>query len=152
MTPGDEELYRKHGDRLMRLATALVGPSDAEDVFSAAVVRTLGSPRWSETKNKSAYLHRAVVNEAKRLFERTSNRKKRELLWASPDRLYPTEIHPEVTNAVAELSTQQRAAVFLTYWADLPGAEVAELLGVSVGTVRQHLSRARTALRRTLDA
>ena len=48
MTLGDEEFYRKHADSLLRLSYALVGPSDAEDIFATAVVRVLGSKRWPE--------------------------------------------------------------------------------------------------------
>jgi len=151
MTPEDEELYRKHGDRLLWMATTLVGPSDAEDVFASAIVRAMGAPGWYRVEYKEAYLHRSVVNEAKRLFERRSNRERRECLWASPERLYPSEIRPDVQDAVAHLSVQQRAVVFLTYWADLAGRDVAALLDVSEGTVRQHLTRARASLRRIID-
>ena len=53
---------------------------------------------------------------------------------------------------MASLSEQQRAVVFLTYWEDLAPAQVADLLGVSDGTVRKQLARARDQLRRILDA
>ena len=151
MTPEDEELYRKYGDRLVRLAAAIVGPSDAVDVLSTAMVTVFTSRRWHAVENKPGYLHRAVVNESRKVLGRRSRREQRERLWASPDRVYPTEVMPEVRDAVAELSARQRAVVFLTYWADLDGRSVAELLGVSEGTVRRHLTRARIALRRTLD-
>ncbi len=38
---GDDELYRKHAEDLIRLATGLVGQSDAADVVSAAVVDSI---------------------------------------------------------------------------------------------------------------
>jgi len=60
------------------------------------------------------------------------------------------EIEPEVAAAVARLSPQQRAVVFLTYWDDLDAATVANLLGVSEGTVRKQLGRARNKLREVL--
>lgn len=151
MRPEDEALYRKYADRLMRLAAALVGAGDAEDVFSSAVVRAMGSNSWDRVEHKGAYLHRSVVNEAKRLWERRSARQNRERLWASPARLYPSEVRPDVQDAVAELSVQQRAVVFLTYWADLDGRSVGEVLDISEGSVRQHLARAKASLRRKLD-
>jgi len=40
--------------------------------------------------------------------------------------------------------------VFLTYWDDLDAATVANLLGVSEGTVRKQLGRARNKLREVL--
>ncbi|MGI8516877.1 MAG: RNA polymerase sigma factor [Acidimicrobiia bacterium] len=57
---------------------------------------------------------------------------------------------PEVARAVSALSTQQRAVVFLTYWDDLDVEAVAELLGVTAGTVRKQLARARAHLREVL--
>ncbi len=61
------------------------------------------------------------------------------------------EIDPDVAMAVmAVLSPQQRAAVFLTYWEDLDVRSVAELLGVSEGSVRKQLGRARSRLREVL--
>lgn len=49
--------------------------------------------------------------------------------------------------AVDGLSAQQRAVIVLTYWQDLEPKAVAELLGVSEGTVRKQLARARQKLR-----
>lgn len=60
------------------------------------------------------------------------------------------ELMPEVARAVAALSPQQRAVVFLTYWDDLDAITVADLLGVSAGTVRKQLGRARGRLRKVL--
>jgi DNA-directed RNA polymerase specialized sigma24 family protein len=57
----------------------------------------------------------------------------------------------DVIEAVLKLSTRQRAAVLLTYWADLSPAGVADRLGTSEGSVRRHLARARAHLRRILD-
>jgi RNA polymerase sigma-70 factor (ECF subfamily) len=57
----------------------------------------------------------------------------------------------EVWDTVASLSARQRAVVFLTYWADLDGRGVAEMLGISEGSVRRHLHLARETLRRRLD-
>ena len=66
-------------------------------------------------------------------------------LWAIP------EVRPEVLAAVRQLSPRQRAVVVLTYWEDLAPDEVASILGTSQGSVKQHLARARSKLRRVLD-
>jgi len=46
---------------------------------------------------------------------------------------------------------QQRAVIHLTYWEDLTPSVVATRLGVSEGTVRRQLARARDRLRKVLD-
>ena len=52
----------------------------------------------------------------------------------------------EVLDAVAKLSIQQRSAIFLTYWEDMSPEKVAEQMGISTGSVKRHLARARKRL------
>ena len=52
----------------------------------------------------------------------------------------------DLAKAIASLSAQQRAVVALYYLEDLPVDEVAQLLEVSISTVKQHLHRARARL------
>jgi RNA polymerase sigma factor (sigma-70 family) len=61
-----------------------------------------------------------------------------------PDHAQAVDI--EVLDAVERLSVQQRAAVYLTYWEDLAPHVVADRMGVSIGTVKRHLARARKRL------
>jgi RNA polymerase sigma factor (sigma-70 family) len=49
------------------------------------------------------------------------------------------------------LSVQQRTVVFLAYWCDQSAGDIAGVLGVSEGTVRKQLVRARARLREVLD-
>jgi RNA polymerase sigma factor (sigma-70 family) len=75
----------------------------------------------------------------------------REARAATQEAYVMSDIAPEVAMAVSNLSPQQRAVVFLTYWNDLDNRTVAQLLGVSEGTVRKQLGRARERLRRVLE-
>ena len=152
--PDDAEVYRKHVDDLHALATTLVGPHAAADVVSSAVARTIASPAWVDVDDRHAYWVRAVCNEARSSHRSTMRRLAREEAVARRDRQWDDhvdELHPEVLAAVSALSMQQRAVIYLTYWRDLPPGEAAALLGVSEGTVRRQLARARTKLRRSLS-
>jgi len=60
-------------------------------------------------------------------------------------------VTPEVRSAIGALSPRQRAVVFLTYWEDLDERAVARRLDISVGSVRQHLHRAKQRIGRQLD-
>ena len=150
----DAETYRQLAPELMRFATALVGRSDAHDVFSGAVVKALATPAWPTVANRRAYLYRAVFNEAQRWLRRSGERPRREARAAAagPDRWELPAFHDDVRRAVAGLSVRQRAVVVLTYWADLDPRTVADRLGISEGSVRRHLARARANLREALDA
>jgi RNA polymerase sigma factor (sigma-70 family) len=55
-----------------------------------------------------------------------------------------------LAHALRRLPRRQRDVVVLRYLADLSEADVAESLGVSAGSVKQHARRAIDALRRTL--
>jgi RNA polymerase sigma factor (sigma-70 family) len=47
-----------------------------------------------------------------------------------------------VQQALAALPPRQREALVLRYWMDLPLAEIAEVMGVRLGTVKSQVSRA----------
>ena len=147
---GDDVVYAELAPELIRFATALVGPVDAADVLSAAVVKALAAPGWASVVNRRAYLYRSVLTAAHTHHRRRVNRLDRERRAASDDRWQLPELHPEVRAAVLGLSVRQRAVIVLTYWADLDPRAVAERLGVSEGSVRRHLARARARLREVL--
>lgn len=147
----DGEVYEKHADDLVRFATGLVGPSDAADVVSAAVLRAVSSASWGTARNQRAYLFRAVLNEARMHHRSTMRRRAREARAAVRDVSAETPLpRPEVLELVARLSVRQRAVVVLTYWDDLDRASVARLLGISEGAVKRHLARAHHRLRELL--
>jgi len=148
----DAEVYRRLAPELIRFATGLVGGADAGDVLSSAVTKALASPSWSTVTNRRAYLHRAVFNEAHTWLRRAAQRGVREARASVADRWELPPLRPDVREAVGKLSVRQRAVIVLTYWADLDPPTVAERLGISEGSVRRHLARARAHLREVLDA
>jgi RNA polymerase sigma factor (sigma-70 family) len=147
----DEEIYAKHADALVRFATGLVGPFDAPDVVSDAVIRAMTSKNWPSVENPRAYLYRSVLNEARMHHRSTMRRRAREQRSYRDEPSFIPEVRPEVLEAVGRLSPRQRATVFLTYWEGLTPAEVAARLAVTEGSVKRHLARARHRLRGLLD-
>ncbi len=57
----------------------------------------------------------------------------------------------DLRRQIAALSLQQRAVVFFTYWEDMTIPAIADLLGLSSGTVHRNLTRARAQLRKALQ-
>ncbi|MGI9646954.1 MAG: RNA polymerase sigma factor [Acidimicrobiia bacterium] len=146
----DAEIYSDHAVALVQFATVLVGPADAQDVVSSAVLRSLGNPGWSQVQNHRSYLHQAVANEARNLYRSESRRRRREVRMSEPVLIYLPELRPDVQRAVEKLSVRQRAVVYLTYWEDMTDQMAADYLGISAGSVRRHLARARDHLRKAL--
>ncbi|MCU1371807.1 MAG: putative polymerase subfamily sigma factor [Ilumatobacteraceae bacterium] len=150
--PEDVALYEAHAPRLLALAAALAGPSDADDVVANAVLRSFTSPGWRTVANPGAYLTRAVVNEVRAGHRSAMRRSAREARYAGRDETTRPDgdPDPDLLAALARLPVQQRAVTFLTYWADLTPAGVAAELGISEGSVRKYLARARSTLRKGL--
>ncbi|MBT8201936.1 MAG: RNA polymerase sigma factor [Acidimicrobiia bacterium] len=146
----DEDIYRKHSQELVRFATGLVGPFDAQDVVTDACLRAFQSRSWPEVTNRRAYLYRSVLNQAHSHHRSTLRRRIREHSAAGPGRVEQSPVDLDVLRAVDKLSMQQRACVFLTYWDDLAPAQVAARLGISEGSVKRHLARARARLKELL--
>jgi DNA-directed RNA polymerase specialized sigma24 family protein len=107
----DGEIYRKYADDLIRLATGLVGPSNAADVVSDAVLSCFGSPGWSSVYEKRSYLFRSVFNRATEFHRATGRRRAREERVAPPGLVDPPEVRPEVLGAVQRLSVRQRSVI-----------------------------------------
>jgi RNA polymerase sigma-70 factor, ECF subfamily len=66
------------------------------------------------------------------------------------DRLFAKEIGQRLQKAIERLSLRQRAAFTLRHYEDRSLAEIAEILGLDVGTVKAHLFRATEKLREEL--
>lgn len=149
----EEELYRLLSRRMMGLAAVTVGPSAAADVVSAVVLDLMRSGRWGTADDPAAYALRAVVMHAAMHLRGERRRHYREWVTSARDRPGDPESSapdPRVMTALKGLSAQQRAVIYLTYWEDLAPDAIARLLGVSDGSVRRQLARARAQLRRRL--
>lgn len=147
----DIELYTRHSVELTRYAAALVGPSDAADVVSDAVTSLLRSGRLSSADSPLALLYRAVLAKAQSHHRSMFTRRSRERRFAETVTVQDPELRPDVIEAVVSLSPRQRACVYLTHWEDLTQAQIAERLGISIGSVKSHMTRANARLREVLD-
>jgi RNA polymerase sigma factor (sigma-70 family) len=143
-------VFEKYGVELTRFATSMVGPSDAQDVVSDALVRTMWSDSWLGVDNQRAYLYRAVASQARMNHRSSSRRRDREAKAAQSAVVLSGETGVDVWEALDRLGVMERAVVFLTYWEDLNEVEAAERLGVSERTVQRHLGRGRQKLGRLL--
>lgn len=145
-----------HRSTLLRAAWLLVGDAHrAEELAQHALERTYVAWPRARDGNPLAYARRTLVN----LRTDSWRRRRREVL-VEPTELAdnaPRHDDPErlgdrdrLTRALQSLSERQRRIVVLRYLMDLPEAEVAADLGVSVGTVKSTASRALAELRRVM--
>ncbi|MCZ0209333.1 SigE family RNA polymerase sigma factor [Streptomyces achromogenes] len=141
---------------LLRTARSLTAnPNDAEDLLQTALAKTyVAWERIEDHRALDGYVRRALVNT------RTSQWRKRRVDEFACEELPEPEPLPQgedpaerqalrdaMWRAVLRLPARQRAMVVLRYYEDLSEAQTAELLGVSVGTVKSAVSRALGKLR-----
>lgn len=153
--PDFDAFVRARWTATARLAYALtLDHQKAEDLAQEAFTKLWFHWRKVSGGNPEAYLRKIVTT----LF--LSSRRRR---WTGER---PTESPPDTAvgsatgqvderlalrTAMARLSPRQRAAVYLRYAEDLSERAVADLLGCSVGTVKQHTRRGLDALRTDID-
>lgn len=142
----DEAIWNKHHEELIRYATVLVGPDEAEDVLSTVVLRVLQKRSLVDLDDPRPYLFRGVLNEARSVGRRRSRRP-----IEIATEVLPPDVDPGILDAVRALPDRQRAAVYLTYWCDLPVAETASLMDCRAGTVKRYLYLARRRLKEVFD-
>ncbi|AOW87864.1 MULTISPECIES: SigE family RNA polymerase sigma factor [Streptomyces] len=141
---------------LLRTARSLTAnPSDAEDLLQTALTKTyVAWERIEDHRALDGYVRRALLNT------RTSQWRKRKVDEFACDELPEPEpvaagddpaerqaLRDAMWRAITKLPARQRAMVVLRYYEDLSEAQTAEVLGVSVGTVKSAVSRALGKLR-----
>ena len=153
----DDELaafLAARGPALLRTAHLLTGDrGHAEDLLQHALERTVR--HWSRLDgDPEGWVRRTMVNLATDRWRRHA-RRVREVggdlpdRTAGPDALGAVEDRQDLVRALSVLTARQRAVLVLRYFDDLPEAQVADLLGCSVGTVKSTTSKALARLRAT---
>jgi RNA polymerase sigma-70 factor (sigma-E family) len=143
---GFEEYVAARRPALLRTAYLLTGHhDDAEDLVQTALVKVV--PRWSRiAEDPDAYVRTVLVREN---VSRWRRRRWREVhtehLPERPATGEQSDDRLALEQALAALAPRQRAVVVLRYYEDLTERQTAEVLGISVGTVK---SQARDALAR----
>ncbi len=140
---------------LRRLAYLLVGDwGDAEDLAQEAMVRTYRAwGRITERERPAAYARTVLVNRHRSLLRRAKVEAKH-AVHRQPDAPSVVEGVGDdqvvVWQALQTLPPRERAALVLRFYEDLPQSEIAQLLGIPVGTVKSLTHRALGRLRRVL--
>jgi RNA polymerase sigma-70 factor (sigma-E family) len=140
---------------LLRTAYLLTGNrADAEDLVQAALAKTFVA--WDRIEDRGAldaYVRRAMVNthiswwRQRRLDEYPTDEVPDRPVDDDADDAGDSDLQDTLRRAIDRLPQRMRAAVMLRYYEDMTEAEVADALGVSLGTVKSTVSRAVAKLR-----
>ncbi|MEU7925877.1 SigE family RNA polymerase sigma factor [Micromonospora sp. NPDC049801] len=140
---------------LLRYAVMLTGdPHQAQDLVQETMVRVqLNWRRVARADSPERYVRRMLTNQY--VDWKRGSWMRRVLLRGEPDESLPASAdhaqsavdRDQIWTWLSRLPRRQRATLVLRYYEDLPDAEIADILGCAVGTVRSSISRALATLR-----
>lgn len=143
--PTFEELFAAQYPAMVRLAQSLVDQrARAEEVVQDAFAAVY--ERYERLDNPTAYLRTCVLNGCRRVLRRRMLRRARPFGQVDREEL----AYNHVLDAVRRLPHRQRSMIALRYDLQLTDTEIAETLGVPVGTVKSNLHRALQTLRKEI--
>jgi RNA polymerase sigma-70 factor (ECF subfamily) len=163
-TPAEFALvFDRHFADIHRFVTRRVGRDVADDLAASVFVEAFAGRASFDVTTESArpWLFGIATNLLRR-HHRTEVRRLRAYARHGVDpvtaavgeleRVEATTDGPRIARALAALQKRDRDVLLLYAWADLTYEEVADALGVPVGTVRSRMSRARRIMRARLGA
>lgn len=152
-------LARSHGDRLMAIAQRILRDvGRAEDAVQQTLVIAWGSlPSLRDPDRFDAWLQRLLVHacyaEARRSKAWSANVRILPVEGlAGPDEAQAFDDRDRLERGFRRLPPDQRAMLVLTHYLGLSPTEIAERLGIPVGTANSRLHYAHRAMRAALEA
>jgi RNA polymerase sigma factor (sigma-70 family) len=159
---GDHEAFEvlasAAGDRLYAFARLVLGDThQAEDAVQDALIRAWqGLPELRDPDRWEAWLRRLIVNacadQGRRRMRQSPEVRMARFEPAAASQSSSVEDHDQLDRGFLKLKPGQRAAVVLHFYLGLSVAEVADALGVPVGTAKSRIHYGVEALRAALDA
>ncbi|WP_406862253.1 SigE family RNA polymerase sigma factor [Streptomyces sp. HUAS MG47] len=153
------ETYRAHYRSLLGLAALLLDDTAAcEDVVQEAFIRVHSArSRVRDPEKTLAYLRQTVVNLSRSALRRRILglkllSKPMPDMASAEEGAYDQLERDALIKAMRGLQRRQREVLVLRYFADMTEAQVAETLGISLGSVKAYGSRGIAALRVAMEA
>ncbi len=159
------ELIQIHQDRLYNSIVRVVGhPDRARDVVQDAFIQAIENiSRFDGKSQFFTWLYRIAFNRAMSMYRKHKSEVSLEVARENAgdetmadaqdqpeDRILRSELVEEVHQALEQLSAEHRAVIVLREIEGCEYEQMAEILEISLGTVRSRLHRARSEMRRLL--
>jgi len=160
---GDREAFdalaRTVGDRCMAIAFRILRDADrADDAVQAALIMAWRELRTLRDSDRfEPWLHRILTNECYAEARRRRRWSTQVRLLPAPDQRDSGEIsavndRDQLDRAFRRLTIEQRSVLVFHHYVGLPLTEVADRLGIPLGTAKSRLHHATSALRASLEA
>ncbi|MFJ3881351.1 SigE family RNA polymerase sigma factor [Streptomyces sp. NPDC090077] len=153
------ETYQAHYRSLLGLAALLLDDTaSCEDVVQEAFIRVHSARNRVRDRDKTlAYLRQTVVNLSRSALRRRILglkllSKPMPDMASAEEGAYDQLERDDLIRAMRGLQRRQREVLVLRYFADMTEVQVAETLGISLGSVKAYGSRGIAALRVAMEA
>ena len=151
--------YEDHYRDLLRFAGFIAPePAMAEDLVHEAFVKLYGArDRINDEAKVGGYLRTTVLDLARGrgrhlgVIKRNRPEPQPDVASAESEAMR-NDSRDQVVVALQELSERQRACLVLRHYEDRTESEIAEILDISIGSVRTHVHRGMEALSRLLES
>jgi len=149
-------LYDRYSPRVYAVVRRIAGDDDlAEDYAQEAWIRAIRAlPTFRGEARFSTWLHRIAVNSALQAVRKEKTRRKREVALPDvipvPPRIGDTLMQRKLEEALAELPDGMRKVLILHDVEGYTHEEIGAALGVTSGTSKSQLFKARAKMRRML--
>lgn len=150
-----EQLYRRHGPHLLALVTRIVGDQQlAEEAVQDTFLAIWRGARFEGRSQVRTWLVGIALRQAgskrrKRAFPTTHKVPDASLIEVGPEDTVVSQAETaRLLGTLAELSQRQREVILLAFVEQLTQSEIAQVLGIRLGTVKSRMHDARHALER----
>jgi len=152
---GFREFVRSRLGVLSRVAYLLTGDHHAaQDLLQNALMKVASRwPQVSRANDPTAYVRTVLYHEHVSAWRRERHRREERATDALPDVPGSGDMAGDVVRrvvlrqALAQLTSRQRALIVLRYCEDVSEVETARILGIAVGSVKSQTSNALARLR-----
>lgn len=160
-----EELVLKYQDRIYNICRHMLGNAqEAEDAAQDTFIKAYHNlNNFRPEASFYTWVYRIAVNtcldyKKKPFFESLFKKSGEETYideppsdWPSPDKLYESkQIGAALHNCIQKLPLKLRTAIVLKEIEELSYEEIADILEISIGTVKSRISRARDELKKLM--
>jgi len=148
MNLGIESIYRTYGDYIYRYIYGMVqNKAEAEDLLQDTFVKVMKSDT-NEIKNMKSWLITIARNTVYDHWRR--EKRKRNLNPFIRRKKRDVDLKLDIEREIEKLAPKLKEVIILREINQLNYEEIANILGVEIGTVKSRLSRARRELRISL--
>lgn len=144
------QLVLRYKESLFFTAKSILkNDTDAEDAVCNAVMKAFENfSQLKEIDYFKSWITRIVINEAYMICRKNKNVQFMDEMLTEPSY---NDYHDEMMEIINSLDEEFRTVIILFYYNDIPVKDIAEYLGIAVGTVKSRLNRGRKMLKELIQ-